>query len=426
LTLGFGLGIISGSRSTGSQTSKLADGNLAAQWAFEPTSSECMMLRSLLLSLSLAGNWDGVPPTPTVRVSVDSSRHELTVTSGPYDLPNMPPMEDHAMMDLGMSHDTPLQRFAWPVDGWFRGFRVELVDRDGRPVPPHVMHHMVMVNFSRRQLLYSAAERLMGTGTETGEVSVPKTIGVPMKPGMKLGMYVAWHNDTGKDLEGVHMKLIMLWTPKNQNPQPVNALPIYMDVNLTVGGQNTFDVPPGTSTKAHEFILPVGGRLLGVGGHMHDYGTRVWLEDVETGKVLTQVKAERDKEGKLVKMSRKLFGVSGDGLRLKPKRRYRVVSEYDNPTGAVLAKGAMASMVGLFVPDDMRRWPPIDPRDATYRRDLASLEVRGESSSIPEGTTGNDGASHTSHGDDHSKAGDAAGEEDAAVSQPHDGHESHE
>jgi hypothetical protein len=385
-----------------------------------------MMLRSLLLGLSLAGNWDGTPPTPAVHVSVDSSRHELTVTSGPYNLPNLPPMEDHAMMDLGTSHDTPLQRFAWPVEGWFRGFRVELVDRHGRPVPQHVMHHMIMVNFSRRQLLYSAAERLMGTGTETGEVSVPKTIGVPMKPGMELGMYVAWHNDTGKDLEGVQLKLIMLWTPKNQNPQPVNALPIYMDVNLTVGGQNTFDVPPGKSTKAYEFTLPVGGRLLGVGGHMHDYGTRVWLEDVETGKVLTQVKAERDKEGKLVKVSRKLFGVSGDGLRLKPNRRYRVVGEYDNPTGEMLPNGAMASMVGLFVPDDIRRWPAIDPRDPTYRRDLASLDVRGASSSKQEGATGNDAAAHTSHGAHHSGAADAAAQEDAPVSQPHSAHDSHE
>jgi hypothetical protein len=386
-----------------------------------------MMLRSWLLSLSLAGNWDGTPPAPTVHVSVDSSRHELTVTSGPYNLPNMPPMEDHAMMDLGMSHDTPLQRFAWPVEGWFRGFRVELVDGQGRPVPPHVMHHMVMVNFSRRQLLYSAAERLMGTGTETEEVSVPKTIGVPMKPGMQLGMYVAWHNDTGRDLDGVHLKLVMLWTPKNQNPQPVNALPIYMDVNLTVGGQNTYDVPPGKSTRAYEFTLPVGGRLLGVGGHMHDYGTRVWLEDVQSGKVLTQVTAERDAEGKLVKVSRKLFGVSGDGLRLKPNRRYRVVGEYDNPTGEMRPMGAMASMVGLFVPDDMRRWPSIDPRDPIYRRDLASLEVRGASSSMSGNAQGSDAeGGPPSHGLHSSEAEDAPGEQDGSVSQPHSGHDSHE
>jgi hypothetical protein len=337
-----------------------------------------MMLWSLMFAASaLAGPGPAAPTT--VSVAIDSSKHELTITAGPYDLPNMPPMEDHAMMDLGMSHDTPVQHFAWPIEGWFRGFRVDLVDAKGQPVPRHVMHHLIMVNFSRRQLLYSAAERLMGAGTETdGEVSVPKTIGVPMSPGMKLGMYVAWHNDTGKDLEGVFLKLTMLWTPKNQNPQPVNALPIYMDVNLTVGGSNTFDVPPGKSSKAYEFSLPVGGRLLGVGGHMHDYGVGVRLEDVETGKVVTRIVATRDTNGKLVKVSRKLYGVSGDGLKLKANHKYRVVGEYDNPTGELLVKGAMAHMVGLFVPDDMGKWPRIDLADATYQRDLASLQVRGE------------------------------------------------
>jgi hypothetical protein len=380
-----------------------------------------MMLWSLILGTSFAAGLDGAPPTPKVSVTVDSSRHELTISTGPFDLPNMPPMEDHAMMDLGTSHDTRLQHFEWPVNGWFRGFRVELIDGKGRAVPPHVMHHMIMVNFSRRQLLYSAAERLMGTGTETEAASVPKTIGVPMKPGMKLGMYIAWHNDTGEDLEGVHLKLIMLWTPKNQNPQPVNALPIYMDVNLTVGGHNTFDVPPGKSNKAYEFTLPVGGRLLAVGGHMHDYGSSVRLEDAETGKVLTQVKAERDANGKLLKVSRKIFGVSGQGLRLKAKHRYRVVGEYDNPTGELRVKGAMASMVGLFVPDDMKRWPAIDPRDPTYQRDLASLDVRGaERESMEEDHHGGKSevpASHQAHGEH--------GAQDIPGS-PHTGHESHE
>ena len=379
------------------------------------------MLWSWILGATLAVSHGETPPAPTVRVTIDSSRHELTITSGPFDLPNMPPMEDHAMMDLGMSHDTRLQRFEWPVNGWFRGFRVELVDGKGQAVPPHVMHHMIMVNFSRRQLLYSAAERLMGTGTETGEVSVPKTIGVPMEPGMKLGMYVAWHNDTGQDLEGVHLKLIMLWTPKNQNPPPVNALPIYMDVNLTVGGHNTFDVPPGKSAKAYEFTLPVGGRLLGVGGHMHDYGSRVRLEDAETGKVLTQVQAERDSAGKLVKMSRKLFGVSGKGLRLKPNHRYRVVGEYDNPTGQLRVQGAMASMVGLFVPDDMKRWPQVNPRDVTYQRDLASLDVRGAAGASTKGQ-------HHGGRTPASARQEAQEDHDAhdVPASPHTGHDSHE
>jgi len=336
-----------------------------------------LMLWSWILSTSLVAGSDA-PPPPAVRVSIDSARHELTITSGPFNLPNMPPMDDHGMMDLSMSHDAAMQNFVWPVEGWFRGYRVDLADVNGNPVPRHVMHHLIMINFSRRQLLYSAAERLMGAGPETDEeVTVPKTIGVPMKPGMKLGMYVAWHNDTGKNLNDVYLKITMLWTPKNQNPRPVNAMPIYMDVNLTVGGTNTFDVPPGISTRAYEFTLPVSGRLLGVGGHMHDYGRWVRLEDAATGKVLAQVVAERGPDGKLVKMSRKLFGVTGEGLKLKANHRYRVVGEYDNPTGETRVKGAMAHMVGLFVPNDIEHWPAVDPQDPTYQRDLASLQGRG-------------------------------------------------
>ncbi len=348
------------------------------------------MLWSSILAASLVGGPGR--PEPSVTIAVDSGRKELVITAGPFDLPNMPPMEDHAMMDLGMSHDTPVQQFEWPIDGWFRGWRIELTDSAGNPVPRDVIHHMIMVNFSRRQLVYPAVERLLGAGTETDDgVSVPKTIGVPLTPGMKLGMYVAWHNDTGRDLQGVFLKVVMLWTPKNQNPPPVNSLPIYMDANLTVGGSNTFDVPPGVSEQAYEFTLPIGGRLLGVGGHLHDYGLRVRLEDVATGKVITAVEATRDSAGKVSKVSHRLFGVSGEGLKLKANHPYRVVGVYDNPTGETLVKGAMAHMVGLFVPDDMQRWPAIDPANPEYQRDMAALQVRG---SAPAG----EHAGHAEHG----------------------------
>jgi hypothetical protein len=338
-----------------------------------------MLVWSALLAAVLATDTIKISPDPRVTIAVDSSRKELVLRAGPFDLPNMPPMDDHAMMrDRGMAHDTPIQHFAWPLQGWLRGFELELKDGQGNPVPRRVVHHMIMVNFSRRMLLYSAPERLFGAGTETTDVKVPKTIGVPMEPGMDLGLYVAWHNDTGKDLQGVQMTLRMLWTPKNQNPQPVNAMPIYMDVNLTVGGSNTFDVPPGRSEKAHEFVLPVSGRLLGVGGHLHDYGVRVRLEDAESGKLLAEVVATRDSAGKVSKVSRKLFGVTGDGLKLKGDHRYRVVGEYENPTGQTLIRGAMAHMSGLFAPDDMGDWPKIDASNPDYRRDLVSLQVNRE------------------------------------------------
>ena len=54
-----------------------------------------MMLWSTYCSPSLAVAGPGPVPPASVSVTVDSSKHELTITAGPYNLPNMPPMEDH-------------------------------------------------------------------------------------------------------------------------------------------------------------------------------------------------------------------------------------------------------------------------------------------------------------------------------------------
>jgi hypothetical protein len=151
---------------------------------------------------------------------------------------------------------------------------------------------------------------------------------------------------------------------------------------------------------------------------------------VESGKVLTEVMATRDAHGKLVKMSRKLFGVGGDGLRLKAGRRYRVVGEYDNPTGEVLTKGAMASMVGLFVPDDMKKWPAVSPADPMYQRDLASLQRRGANTGSATKSHHGSPAVPAGHQDMH---GSTQGMEDqrdtleeGAAAHVHSGDESHE
>jgi len=268
-------------------------------------------------------------------------------------------------------------RFQWPVRGWFRGFRVEVLDSAGGQLPKRLMHHMIMINYDRRQLIYQAAERLWGAGVETGSVSLPKTIGVPLAPATNLGLYIAWHNDTGTDLPGVRLRMTMEWTPPNQVPRPVDVLPFYFDVNLTVGGDNEFDVPPGRSERSHEFVLPTEGRILGLSGHLHQYGREVRLEDAESGKVLTRVEAQQRPNGKVQRMERHLFGVAGQGLKLKAGHRYRVVAVYDNPTGETLVKGAMGSLAGIFAPGDMNRWPALVPDDSLFQKDLKFLTRRG-------------------------------------------------
>ncbi len=315
--------------------------------------------------------------TPVARVRLDASRKEVVVSAGPFSVKAMPPGMKHEEMGMMEDHNTPVIRFEWPVDGSFRGFAIAIVDKDGKAVDRKMVHHLIAINFDRRQLLYPMYERIFGIGSETEDASIPKSLGVPVTAGTKMGMYLAWANESGQDVEGAQVVLTLSYSPTNLNPRPLAALPIYMDVNLTVGKGNEYDVPVGRSEKAWEFTPTVGGRILGVSGHMHDYGVAVRLEDVASGKVLTTVNAKRKPDGKVLSMERRLFGVAGEGLKLRAGRRYRVVGVYENLSGALIKNGAMAHMVGLYVPDDFKKWPALDLSDETLQDDLAYLGEMG-------------------------------------------------
>ncbi|MEJ7809543.1 MAG: hypothetical protein WKG32_03915 [Gemmatimonadaceae bacterium] len=311
--------------------------------------------------------WAGDAPTLTVRV--DSARREVGVTMGPFRIPARPP-EAHASMHHSAADGTPLFCFAWPVQGWARGFRLAVQNADGTPLPRAILHHLTAVNFDRRELAYPIVERLIGAGRETDDVSLPKSMGVPLTPGQRLGIYAEWHNDRGRDIEAAYIKLTMAWTPVSSRSRPTAVLPLFLDVNA----ENIFgaySIPAGRSEKSYEFTLPVGGRLLQAGGHMHDYGVGVRLEDAATGRVLARVHAKRDAAGYIQGVSRQRFILWPK--RLAAGHRYRLVGEYDNPTGRPLADAAMSHMVAVFTPDNLARWPALDPANPALHRDMAKL-----------------------------------------------------
>jgi hypothetical protein len=313
----------------------------------------------------------------SVMTRVDSARHEVIIETGPFNIPAID--RDMAMeMDMGhmaMHHDQEVRvfRFDWPVDGYGRGFRVEVRDSAGAELPRSLLHHLIAINFDRRQFIYSAVERLFGVGKETPAVSLPGTLAVPLDPGQRLGFYVAWHNDTGRDIKGASVRLIIDWIPRKVARSYTAVLPVYIDVDNEIGGTNTFDIPPGRSTKTFEFKAPVDGQLYAVSGHLHDYGSAVRLEDAESGKILVRLSGERDDAGKILGVSQKIYFFRP--LRLREGHRYRVVAEYDSPLKETLADGAMASIVGVFAPEQPAKWPAIDPDDPTFQKDIESLRI---------------------------------------------------
>jgi len=304
---------------------------------------------------------------------IDAAKHEVSFEVGPFDVPAMHTHGgmDHSSMQMGHEGVHTLYQFAWPVDGYAKGFRVEVRDAAGKLLPVSLLHHVTGVTLDRRQYIYAAAERLFGIGKETEDVLLPGRLAVPLQQGQRIGYYVSWNNDTGKDLKGITVRVIMTWAPAAVTRELIAVLPLWLDVNNEVGGTNTFDLPPGRSTKSFEFTAPASGRILGISGHLHDYGVAMQLVDAESGAVLARLAATRDQSGHIKSIARKFYAVNA--IHLREGHRYRVVAEYDSPLTASVAKGAMGNIVGVIAPDDLKRWPSFDPDDPSVRRDLASL-----------------------------------------------------
>ncbi len=322
----------------------------------------------------------GTLEAPESHVRVDTERREVVMVAGPFHVQQTMTSAGEGMEQGGHGgHDdsmkTPLIPVVWPVDGGLRGFKLGVFSGDGTPLPRDLIHHLNTLNFDRRELLYPVPARIIAIGSETPDIKVPNSHQVILERGDSLGWYIMWHNDTGRDIEDVYVELVLPYGELEEGRAPVTTM--YLDANLTVGNETSFDVPPGRSEKSYDFELPTGGRLLAAGGHLHDYGVEVRLEDVEAGRVLFRLESDMDAEGRVSsveqKIFRRFFKLFDASLELKPNHTYRIVGVYDNPTGETIPMGGMAQIGALFRPDDPDLWPVNDPSDPAYQLDLSGL-----------------------------------------------------
>lgn len=322
-----------------------------------------------------------------VRSWVDTDRKEIVMTAGPFTVPagamshggstdavGSTKHGGHGAHEAGMR--TPLIPLRWPVDGGLRGFRLALFKKDGTRLSRDLIHHLNALHFDRRELLYPIPTRLIAIGSETPDILLPESHQILVERDDRLGWYIMWHNDTGRAIEDVYVQFALPFgDPLTEDQTELTS--IYLDTNLTVGQDTSFDVPPGRSEKSYTFDVPTGGTILAAGGHVHDYGVEVRLEEAETGRVLFRLESDRDAEGRVLSVEQKIFrhffGLFESGVRLEVGRTYRVVGVYDNPTGDTIPEGGMAQIGGLFRPDAPEDWPVTDQADERYRLDLSGI-----------------------------------------------------
>ena len=363
----------------------------------------------------------GAPAVPNRSELVTVRNHPdervVDVLIGPFDLP------------AGMAHlRPPIQLAEIPVDGWLHGFEVAMEDADGSALPMDLLHHVNFIDPDKRDVFAPIARRIVAAGRETSEKRLPQLIGYPMQAGDRMLISSMFANPLGTSYTGAYLRVRLSYSLEEDGfMQPRDVYPFYLDVMGPVGAKD-FPVPPGKTVRSYEASPAVEGRILGIGGHLHDYATALRLEDVTEGKVMWEAEPLYDDEGRLVGVSESKLWLRG-GIKVRPDHVYRIHVEYDNPLDHPAPDGGMGEIGGvIWVARDVV-WPDFERDDPVYVADLintleAPEKAGGHGEHGMDGGTDATDHGHVDHGDmDHGAvSADGSGHiHEADTGHQHDG-----
>lgn len=273
----------------------------------------------------------------------DTAAGVLTVRLGPLDLP----AETHH----GQVEQAPDRYLEIPVDGWLVAYHPRLTDAAGETIPGRLLHHVAFWNTERPDFLCpEKEEHIFGAGGEMNDWPALPGVGYRVFRGDSIRVSTMFHNPTARDYPETYLEVKVRYVREDRVQEPLkNVYPVWFDVQEC--GPSGYDLAPGENVTRGEFSMPYSGRLLGVGGHLHDYARSLRLYDESDDREIARLEPELDEEGRIRSMPVVPFLARG-GYRLEEGEKIRVTATYENPTGRRLPEGAMGIVVGYFLPDD--------------------------------------------------------------------------
>ena len=310
----------------------IALAGLAAAWAF--AEHEHMHHAGMMMKTA-----KGVK----IELQNDTAAKILTMRLGPLNLP--PQISHHA------AAQAPDQFFTIPFDGWLTAYHPRLTDDAAQALPGRLLHHVAFYNTRRSDFLCAAKpEHIFGAGSEMSDWLAVPDVGYRVRKGDRIRVSTMFHNPTDTNYPKAYLEVKMEYQPAAAGGSALkNVYPAWFDVKEC--GDSSYDLKPGKNVTSGEFKLGYSGRLVGVGGHLHDYGHKLQLEDMSRMDTLATLDAKLDPQGRLLSIPVVLFTDRG-GYPLSQGQALKVTATYDNPTGKFLPESAMGIVVGYFLPND--------------------------------------------------------------------------
>jgi hypothetical protein len=273
---------------------------------------------------------------------VDELSHTVTLHIGPM---HLPAKTSHMKMP-----QPPDLIWTIPFDGWLLAYHPRLVDASGGPVPGTVLHHVAFWNENRPDFLCpNKEEHIFGAGSEMTDWAEVPGFGYRVQKDDKIRIETMIHNPTSRTYDQAYLEVTIPYLRAGGTTTVKSVYPAWMDVQEC--RDSGYDLKPGKSVQTGTITVKYAGVLLGVGGHLHDYGKEVELENATRGETIVTLDANADSAGHLLSLPVKTFFDRG-GYHIAAGDKLRITATYDNRTGRLLREGAMGIVVGYFLPAD--------------------------------------------------------------------------
>lgn len=285
-------------------------------------------------------------------VTDDPDAQVMTIRIGPV---NLPAHADH------MSVAQPRWLYLTiPFSGWAVAYHPRLVDDTGTTIAAKLIHHVAFWSMSRSDFLCpNKPEHVFGAGGEMNDWPVVPGFGYRVTEGDKIRIDVMFHNPTDAPYAKTYLEIRMEYRRVGRDVAPLqNVYPAWFDVMQC--RSSAYDLKPGVNVTDGLFTVDYSGTLLGVGGHLHDFGESLVLEDVTRRQTIATLDPTTDSAGRLISMPVVRF--PAPGYSFEKGEIIRVTAAYDNTTGKRLLGGAMGIAVGYFLPADSEQFDRLSHR----------------------------------------------------------------
>jgi len=250
--------------------------------------------------------------------------------------------------------------------GYITWGKARLIDGDGERVGHHQvhLHHAVWLNPNEKDMTcesyddgsFPDYERFFATGKELTKVDLPNGYGYRWDPGASqpFTQSAPWwaftaHLDGMHGASEVYVELNLGFVPEAQADDITNTEPVWLDVR-NCKSDPVYDVPKtdaGVHKERWTYKMPATGRFVFFGGHLHDGGLRLSLDNLTTGKHIYTSRPTYGLEREPWFLTKMSAWSDRDGVRVRKGDKLRLTSVYDSTRSW---DDVMGIMVGAFVP----------------------------------------------------------------------------